>query len=1225
MHVAVGAGVAVATAVLTGALVVGDSLRVSLERLTAERLGRIDLALIAPGTVTAGLAERLAADPEFAARWDEVVPLLMLPGSAVHGAGPGRAGGVTILGVDGRFGALFPEGPGRLDRALLERGAGEPLPPVVLNEALARELGAAAGDPVLLYFEAGSAVPRTTLLGERDADDRVEGLRLTVAAVIPDRGAGRFTLAPHQAAPRNAFVDLALLQRETRPSTVQDAPPHVNALLAAGAGATEDPMPADLALRRRLMLDDVGLQLRRVDARDGTWLSVESRELVLRPSLAEAALEAAGDLGYPAMPVLSYLANAMRVGAREVPYSAVAALPTPVPAGGGTLVLAARSAPPPVSTPLPDGASGPAPVSGGPAPALGEDEVLLDEWTAEDLGAAAGDALEMEYFVVGPGDALETARHRFRVAGVVAMDGLAVDPTLTPEVPGLAGAADIAAWDPPFPVDLDRVRPRDEDYWDRWRAAPKAFVALETGQALWASRFGDLTSVRVAAFGPGGAAPSGEAGGAVPADDPHETVSADHPAPRFAREILARVDPQALGLSFEPVKARGLAGAAGATGFPGLFLGFSTFLIAAAALLVGLLFALGIELRARELGLLLAVGYPLAKVRRRLLTEALAVALAGGLAGLALAAGYAKLLLALLGRWWAPLVEGPLLGVALRPASLALGLGGSLLLVLAVVRLTLRRLAKVPARALLAGAIEREAAQEPVGTEVRRFATPERDAAESAPARARDAASRHREAEAPPPGARGRKPGRAAAPGRKPRRLLAGSLAAAAALLIAALATEGGGSSPALFFALGAVLLSAGCAGFALWTRHPLAGLERAALNWGGAIVARLAAGNSARHRGRSLLAVVLVACASFVLVAVAANRRPGAPETGKESGTGGFALVAESSAPLFEDLDDPEARRDLSFAGDEEAALEAARVFPLRLRPGDDASCLNLYQPGEPRLLGVPPAFVGRGGFSFAGAVEERENPWELLALDLGAGVVPAIGDAESVRWILHLALGDDLTVTDDHGRPLRLRIVALLDHSLFQSELLIADEAFRRHFPSRGGHRFFLVEAPAERAVAVAEALEARLARFGLDARPAADRLAGYDAVRAMYLTTFQALGGLGLLLGTLGLGVVLARNVLERRSELAALRAFGWRRSTLAWMVAAENAFLLAVGLAIGAAAGLSAVAPHLVSGGAGLPWGSLLATLAAVAATGMLASAAAVAGALRVPLLPALKME
>ncbi|MEE8137518.1 MAG: ABC transporter permease, partial [Thermoanaerobaculia bacterium] len=109
------------------------------------------------------------------------------------------------------------------------------------------------------------------------------------------------------------------------------------------------------------------------------------------------------------------------------------------------------------------------------------------------------------------------------------------------------------------------------------------------------------------------------------------------------------------------------------------------------------------------------------------------------------------------------------------------------------------------------------------------------------------------------------------------------------------------------------------------------------------------------------------------------------------------------------------------------------------------------------------------------------------------------------------------------------------------------------------------------------------------------------------------------------TLGLGVVLIRNVLERRGELATLRAFGYRRSTLAWLILAEHGFLLLVGLGIGAAAGFVAVAPHLAAAAQQIPWGSLLATLAAVLAVGLAASAAAVAGALRAPLLPVLKAE
>ena len=61
---AVALGVAVATAVLTGALLVGDSVRGSLRDLTLQRLGRIDSVLVAGHMFRAALADELAADAE---------------------------------------------------------------------------------------------------------------------------------------------------------------------------------------------------------------------------------------------------------------------------------------------------------------------------------------------------------------------------------------------------------------------------------------------------------------------------------------------------------------------------------------------------------------------------------------------------------------------------------------------------------------------------------------------------------------------------------------------------------------------------------------------------------------------------------------------------------------------------------------------------------------------------------------------------------------------------------------------------------------------------------------------------------------------------------------------------------------------------------------------------------------------------------------------------------
>ena len=146
-----------------------------------------------------------------------------------------------------------------------------------------------------------------------------------------------------------------------------------------------------------------------------------------------------------------------------------------------------------------------------------------------------------------------------------------------------------------------------------------------------------------------------------------------------------------------------------------------------------------------------------------------------------------------------------------------------------------------------------------------------------------------------------------------------------------------------------------------------------------------------------------------------------------------------------------------------------------------------------------------------------------------------------------------------------------------------------------------------------------------YGLDVTSTIDKLASYRAVENTYLSTFQTLGGLGLLLGTLGLGIVLLRNVIERSGELATLRAFGFRRAMLSLMLLWENGFLLLTGILIGTISALIAVAPHLTTPGAQVPWLSLVMTLVSVFLVGMIASAIAVSFALRRPLLPALKHD
>jgi ABC-type antimicrobial peptide transport system permease subunit len=188
------------------------------------------------------------------------------------------------------------------------------------------------------------------------------------------------------------------------------------------------------------------------------------------------------------------------------------------------------------------------------------------------------------------------------------------------------------------------------------------------------------------------------------------------------------------------------------------------------------------------------------------------------------------------------------------------------------------------------------------------------------------------------------------------------------------------------------------------------------------------------------------------------------------------------------------------------------------------------------------------------------------------------------------------------------------------------MADRNFVRLFPEQEGYRFFLVDVPTpEQATAAAGVLEQGLSDFGFDVTSTSERLANFHRVENTYLSTFQMLGGLGLLLGTVGLGAVLLRNVFERRRELALLRAVGYNSSHFTLMVVAENALLLFSGLITGTVCALLAIAPVFFERGGRLPNISLGVLLLAVLISGLTVSLIATWAALKSPLLPALKAE
>jgi len=1114
-HAAVALGVAAGVGVLAGALLVGSSVSQSLADLSTARLGRTAFVVGTDTSFGESLGGRLSEVLAGATGDDAptLAPLFVLRGAVQHSTTGARATQVFVYGVDDRFFAFHG-----VSATLPDDGAR-------LSPALTTELDAAADEFVVVRVPRPTDIPLDSLHGSRDESGRA--IRLRVAGTLSPEDMGEFSLSPTQGAVRSVFVPLSRLQRDL------DQAGRINTLLVASSAG--DAARVRTALAAAVDLADLGLSLRQSAAMPDTTV-VESASGLISDGLVSSVGVVAGRSGLPSTSVLTWLATRLTVGDRTSPYALVSAVG---PAAGGDEALAGL---------LRGGADERPPI-------------VLSDWAITDLGASPGDALSLEYYRWLDEGRLVTESATFEVVGAIPMRGLAADRSLAPDYPGISDARSLAEWTPPFPIDLTLVRPIDEAYWDEFRATPKAFVPLAAGQALWRTRYGAVSSVRLQRSAP-----------------PADVGASGSATARLETELRATVDPLRAGITVADVGSRNAEAAAGTTDFGAYFSYFSFFLMVSALLLTALFFRLNVEQRLTEVGLLRAAGFPIAVVRRLFLLEAAAVAGAGAAAGVVLAVLWAWLMMYGLRTWWVGAVGTTRLELHVTPLALVSGaLAGAVIGWLSIA-LTLRSVARLTPRTLLAGGAHGEAVPRALVS----------------------------------------------------RAGLLAALSAAAAVGLTVAATAGWVPPAGAFFGAGTLTLLGGLFAVRRWlTRRPTHPLVVHGGRWG---LARMGLRNASWRPGRSLTAVALVAAAVFLLVSVDAFRKRASAGTGPDSGTGGFALFAESALPIVQDPSTLEGRDalGLQFSPDD-PAWTGVSITPVRLRPGDDASCLNLYQPAQPRVLGVPPDFVAEGRFSFASSLAttdaERENPWRLLGPADAEGVVPVAADATSLQYALHASVGDVMTIDAGGDRPVRLRIVAALEDSMLQGELIIAEQAFLALYPETAGYRVLLVDVAGptpERLATLTGLVEDRLEPFGVDVQDSGARLDAYHQVENTYLSTFQALGGLGLVLGVLGLSAIVARNVLERRRELALLGAAGFTGRDLQWLVLAEHLALVLLGVAIGLAGAELAIGPVLISRGSGLPT-LPLAWTGLVLAAGVTASSIATRQVRRLPIVASLRNE
>jgi ABC-type antimicrobial peptide transport system permease subunit len=1039
-YLAILAGTVISTAVLTGALVVGDSVRYSLGQLSEIRLGKTRFAVQSGDRFfRQQLANELSEQLKSPA-----APVLQLEGIALNNDQNTRINRVEVLGIDDRFIKFWnSETPQPSDdEAILSRNTAE-------------KLMLKPGDEFLLKLhKQGKASENAPFVSETEP---LVTFRLKVASIADDMQMGRFSMKNNQTAPFNIFISLASMSRRVELNG------NANLMLLAGKEIDNlSPAKLDSLLRLSWQPEDAGLEIKSLPGKQS--FEIRSGRIFIEDNTAKAIETSIPE----AEAIFTYLVNDISSEGKSTPYSFVTA----------------------------------ADLNG---VQLSEKEILISNWLAADLSVQRGDSIQLKYFKMGALRKLTEDSSRFCIKAILPIDNPMFDRTLMPDFPGMSDAGNCRDWETGAPVNLAKIRDKDEQYWNDFRGTPKAFIALTAGQKLWDNAFGHATAFRFLA------------------DSANLKGS--------KTQLMAQLNPVENGLQFQDVFAEGKSAAANSTDFGGLFLSLSFFIIAGALLLTALLFSLHAQKRMSETAILATLGFRKKQIIRMLFFEASLVVLAGGAVGAVFGIFYNQLMLFGLNTLWQDAVRTSMLQMHVLPGTLFLGFAVGVLTALITLLFVLIRNLRKPLSVLVKG-VEIKSPDEKKAHKNISLAVSITCFAIAIALTVYSFLSPNSEL----------------------------SLAAGGMLLI-------GGIS-----LLYMVLVNSG-----IKTSDSFPGFFRLILR------------NVSLKKKRTVTAVALLALGTFSVIITGANRKTFyGSETSNQSGTGGFLFWAEATVPVLNDLNSPEGKEKYGLTGEKE--FDGVTFAQMLSLDGDDASCLNLNQVSQPKILGINPwLFDQQQSFSFAQLDVSivGQHPWLALNEPLAPGIIPAFADQTVITWGLRKKIGDTLLYTDESGKQLKVKIMGGLANSIFQGNILISAELFRQYFPSVGGSKVMLVKGDFAKRTGISERLEYLFQDYGMVATPASERLAEFNSVTNTYLSVFMMLGGLGIIIGTIGLGIVLLRNLEERKSETALYQGIGFTRSYIRKLIFTENLFILLSGIGIGLLAAFTGILPSFFSPAFQLP--------------------------------------
>jgi putative ABC transport system permease protein len=553
--------VALLTAIITGSLLTGDSVRESLRKTASEKLGNASI-LISTGLryFDPSLAERLSHTTG-----EKAVSILETDGYCQNFSTGATALNTKIYGITDDFWKFHG-----IDTIIIPPGT------VAINKSLAESTGINDGDEIIIKFRDTDPIPENAPFSPSRENEASTVMK--VGLILDPDQMGNFSLGISQLTPGNIFISLDDLNGE------MDNKPKANRLIIQNTG--DHPVDTfTVSLARLLTPSDIGLTVRR-SIKTGEPEIISDRIFIDSAVVAEICSSMPS-----ATPLITYLGNNLQVGNRSVPYSFVTA-------------------------------------SGYRQPE--ENDILINKWLADDLHAKRGDPLKLTWYDPGFSNHLEEKSRDFIIAEILNDDHYYSDPSLMPDFPGISGSTTCSGWDAGIPILMDRIRDKDELYWNKFKGTPKAFISYKTGRKIWGNNFGPATALRFPV-----------------AEDTDKIISG----------LSGSLDPLKSGFTISDIRTKSSNAASDGVDFSSLFLSLSFFIIVSCLILLSLALSMFFDSRREQVRTYFALGFRNKQIRNLLLSETLIISAAGAIAGIILGLLFNKLIIIALNSVWRGAVQ----------------------------------------------------------------------------------------------------------------------------------------------------------------------------------------------------------------------------------------------------------------------------------------------------------------------------------------------------------------------------------------------------------------------------------------------------------------------------------------------------------------------------------------------------------------------------------------